>query len=124
LPRIRRRSGLPKWLITTTHRVSRQWFDRARRAGDTPTAPIETAAPPSDLILKWEREHLVRQALRRLGSPCEELLTALYDRQASSGYDAGADRLDMPVGSIGPTRARCLRKLLDVLQAMERGSHS
>jgi DNA-directed RNA polymerase specialized sigma24 family protein len=31
-------------------------------------------------------------------------------------YAEVSDALDMPVGSIGPTRARCLKKLLQLLE--------
>ena len=54
----------------------------------------------------------VRQALDRLDSRCRDLLTMLYgDADEAAAYDQIAARLDMPVGSIGPTRARCLGKL-------------
>ena len=42
------------------------------------------------------------------GSPIEEPMAPTTDLNA---YDEVARRMDMPVGSIGPTRARCLGKL-------------
>jgi RNA polymerase sigma factor (sigma-70 family) len=120
LPRIRRRSGLPKWFITTTHRVCRAWFGRARRRAGADPHPAEAAAPPPELILQLERQHIVRQALRRLGGPCERLLTALYTDHGATSYEDVSRLLNVPIGSIGPMRARCLAKLLDLIERLER----
>ena len=75
--------------------------------------------PPPDLLVHWERQHLVRTALRRLGGRCEQLLVALYTDQGPAGYEEVAAKLDMPEGSIGPGRARCLSKLLEIMKSME-----
>jgi len=122
LPGIRRRTGLPKWFITTTHRVCRSWFRRARRRAEEISRVVEAPAPPPELIEQWERCQAVRQALRRLGGRCRELLTALYADQAPESYEDVARQLDMPMGSIGPTRARCLGKLLELIEHIE-GEH-
>jgi len=39
----------------------------------------------------------------------------LYLETGQIPYQEIADALDLPVGSIGPTRARCLKKLLKSL---------
>ena len=62
---------------------------------------------------------MLRQALRRLGGPCEQLLVALYTNQGGASYADVADQLSIPEGSIGPARGRCLRKLSDILNLME-----
>lgn len=120
LPGIRRQSALPKWFITTTHRVCRQWFARNRQPPMEAPEALDEPAPPPELALRWERLHLVRQALRRLGGRCEELLAALYTDQGPVRYDEIAGKLDLPIGSIGPMRARCLAKLLEQLERLER----
>lgn len=120
LPGIKSRSGLPKWLITTAHRVCRQWLKRSRRVPGVLPDVVEQAAPPTELVLELERRQLVRQALRRLGGRCEELLTALYTNQGTAGYDEVATKMNLPIGSIGPMRARCLQKLLRLVERMER----
>ncbi len=120
LPGIRRRDGLPKWFITTTHRVCRHWFRQARKSmGQQPDTRI-ARQPPAELLLEWERQHHLRLALRRLGGRCEQLLVALYTNQGGATYSEVATKLDMPEGSIGPARARCLRKLSNILSSMER----
>ena len=119
LPKIQRHSGLPKWFVTTTHRVCRQWYDRVDRAANLPTALLESTLPPPDLVLQWERQHVVRQSLRRLGGRCQELLTALYTDQGPVSYDEVARKLGIPEGSIGPTRARCLAKLMELIESVD-----
>ena len=50
-----------------------------------------------------------------------QLLTALYAEQSAGGYEEVATKLSMPRGSIGPARARCLRKLMEIMDSMDQG---
>jgi DNA-directed RNA polymerase specialized sigma24 family protein len=54
-------------------------------------------------------------ALKHLEARCRELLMALFLESATPSYEELSKRLDIPVGSIGPTRARCFKKLEDKL---------
>jgi RNA polymerase sigma factor (sigma-70 family) len=119
LPGIHNPTGLPKWLITTTHRVSCRVIRSARGAGALVQDGIDPHAPPPEEALRWERQHLVRKGLRQLGGRCEELLVSLYVDHEHASYRDIAGRLGMPVGSIGPTRARCLRKLMEILRTLD-----
>ena len=66
--------------------------------------------PHEDVVSLGEERALIRRAMENLGGRCRELLERLYapDRPP---YEVLAGDLDVPVGSIGPTRARCLDKL-------------
>ncbi|MFI5386177.1 MAG: RNA polymerase sigma factor, partial [Fimbriimonadales bacterium] len=57
-----------------------------------------------------ERADLVRRYVGALNDRCRELLSMLYLRDDPS-YIEVAEKLGMPIGAIGPTRARCLDKL-------------
>ena len=116
---IRRREGLPKWFITTTHRVCRQWFRQANKSMGAAPDSLIAPQPPAEMLVEWERQHHLQLALRRLGGRCEQLLVALYTNQGGAAYSEVATKLDMPEGSIGPARARCLSKLSDILGLME-----
>ena len=72
-------------------------------------------SPSDEDIERWEEQHLVHRALGRLGGRCELLLRALFTEGNAPGYEEIARRLGMKVGSIGPTRARCFRKLEQIL---------
>jgi RNA polymerase sigma factor (sigma-70 family) len=117
LPRLRDRQSLAKWLMTTTHRASCRWLRRSRRAVSEGPEPRATDAPPLELVVRWERQQMVRQALRRLGGRCAKLLGALYLDPSCPGYEEVARRLGVPRGSIGPTRLRCLARLVEVLRS-------
>lgn len=106
---------LSAWLITTTHRECWRVRKRARREEAAATLLEYAEAPPVEDMARWERQHLVRQALARLGGLCEQLLTALF-RTGHADYQQIARELDMKVGSIGPTRARCFTKFEKILR--------
>lgn len=117
LPKLRDQTRLSAWLITTAHRES--W--RVGRARSTYTSLDEqfpdVSEPREDEAATWERQQLVREALTELGGRCEQLLRALFMESAEPSYEAIAQRLGMPLGSIGPTRARCFEKLEKILAA-------
>jgi RNA polymerase sigma factor (sigma-70 family) len=112
---LRDQSRLSAWLITTTYRESWRIGKRAERHAPLDERMADAAAPPLDEVARWEREQLVRQALRRLDDRCRDLVTALFLEPDTPGYQAIAERLGMSVGSIGPTRARCFKRLEGIL---------
>jgi len=124
LSKVRDAESLPKWMITTTHRECwRQAREnRSARAPNElpwPADAVDPASPPDQQAQAWERQHLVDQALRNLGGRCEQLLRAIFLDPAKPSYTAISKRLGMPVGSIGPVRARCLAKLLELLPDLD-----
>ena len=68
-----------------------------------------------DPIPEYERIAAVHEGLAQLGSPCRELLTALYIDPSEPSYAQIADRLGRAVGSLGSMRARCLLKLRSIM---------
>jgi DNA-directed RNA polymerase specialized sigma24 family protein len=76
---------------------------------------VDEAPGPERSLEHWQQLMLVREALDRLDSRCRELLQAVFSSD-SLGYDHLSRQLNMPVGSIGPTRARCLAKLRRLLE--------
>ncbi|MEX2220013.1 MAG: sigma-70 family RNA polymerase sigma factor [Phycisphaerales bacterium] len=117
LPRLRDAASLPKWLITTAVRESAR---AARRAGPTASVlpDVQAQPPPEEELAAAEERQRIREALDLLGDPCRALLVALFGPEKPD-YSTIARRLDMPVGSIGPTRARCLAKLAAIVRSRE-----
>ncbi len=113
LPALRNLDGLPKWLITTSFRYTLR-AKRKRSLSLTPERQHLACVEPED-VSRWEQRHCINEALRHMGGRCEELLLALYANSDRPNYDLIAQQLDMPRGSIGPTRARCLKKLLQAM---------
>jgi RNA polymerase sigma factor (sigma-70 family) len=111
LSRLRNQNVLAAWLITITWRESRRLIKLARNQDGLDEKIEDDQPPPPDQVQTWERQHMVHQALGQLGSPCRELLTILFLETPTPRYEEIAKRLGVPVGSIGPTRARCFKKL-------------
>ena len=84
---------------------------------DKVLADVEASGPEVDeRILANERDQVVRDAMSRLPTRWQRLLELLMADPPAS-YAEISDQLGLPVGSIGPTRGRCLAQLRVVLQA-------
>lgn len=103
--------ALPQWLIRTTSRATWEVARKAKVRPPDDLPPLTGAAPPEELMSRWEEEQLVRDALAALPERCRKLLTLLYFDSPAPSYDEVAMEMDMPRGSLGPTRSRCLDKL-------------
>jgi RNA polymerase sigma factor (sigma-70 family) len=124
LPRLREPRTLVRWLSSTTQRIARATALRRRRehalsAGD----PTELAIPAAQGAIEADLERLEEQALVRLAMEalpprCRRLLEALYYEDPVPPYADIARRLGVPMGSIGPTRARCFERLRVALSAL------
>jgi RNA polymerase sigma factor (sigma-70 family) len=67
-------------------------------------------------LLSAERAQVVREALSSLPRRWQRLLEMLMADPPASYADI-SDELELPIGSIGPTRGRCLDRLRVLLQA-------
>jgi RNA polymerase sigma factor (sigma-70 family) len=83
--------------------------------------PIEVSSPgpgPDEEIEQLERAHLLHLALEHVGGRCRALLELLFFHEPPLGYREAARQLGLPLGSLGPTRARCLAKLKRALDGL------
>jgi RNA polymerase sigma factor (sigma-70 family) len=125
LSRLRDPQGLAAWLITTSKRTS--WTVMRKRHREAPSSDL-LSIPLTNTLQRqgeqnWDEERwadqvLVREALGRLGERCKNLLWMLYYDRSNPSYERVSRDLGIPLGSIGPTRARCLQKMRRILQAM------
>jgi RNA polymerase sigma factor (sigma-70 family) len=116
LDRIREPGALPAWLITTARHESLRLIRGQQRAVAVDPLDDETLftepQPASDLdalILRGEQAQVLREGLAELPPAQRELLLLTTERELS--YREISALLTMPVGSIGPTRARGLARL-------------
>jgi RNA polymerase sigma factor (sigma-70 family) len=113
---IRESAELPGWLATTTRRECARILRMAAGPGgagslqDAGTIPDDRAEAADRLVLEAERHAVLRQALADL-PPCCEQLIALLASDPPLTYAEISVRLDIAVGSIGPSRSRCLDRL-------------
>lgn len=111
---VRDPQAITRWLCTAARREA--W--RVSKAA-TRTRPVEDevidarlpvqSSPEGEVVEDDERAHLW-QALGRLPERCQKLLR-IVAWEPRPDYSSVAEGLDMPIGSIGPTRRRCLDKL-------------
>ncbi len=73
------------------------------------------APPPESQLVASERQAAVWAALPTLSPQCQRLLRTLMAEPPPT-YEEISQALDMPIGSIGPTRGRCLEHLRRRLQ--------
>jgi RNA polymerase sigma factor (sigma-70 family) len=128
LAALREPSALSGWLRSILHRECLKAANRANREvpvveqhlGDPiPAARVALRGappqPPEDEAIRRAQITALREAVRRrLSAREQQLMTLLSDVQEHS-YTEIARVLDVPIGSIGPTRARCLAKLRPLL---------
>jgi RNA polymerase sigma factor (sigma-70 family) len=128
LAALREPAALSGWLRSILHRECLKAANRAKREipvveqhlGEPVSAAHVTlrGAPPQapeDQAIRRAQIAALRAAVReRLSAREQQLMTLLSDAQEHSYTDI-ARALDVPIGSIGPTRARCLAKLRPLL---------
>lgn len=109
---IREPSRLQAWLTTTTKRECYQSFRRRQRTASTiplidDLLEVEHAVDFDADLLEDDRRRVVAEAFTSLSPRCQGLIRLLATDPPLS-YDEISELLDMPRGSIGPTRQRCL----------------
>ncbi len=109
---------LAPWLITVTVRETQRWCKHAREHSPLDETAADGAEPPIEHVQQWELQNAVHQGLAQLEPRCRELLTALFLDGHPASYQQIAARLGITNGSIGPTRARCFKKLEAILMKM------
>jgi RNA polymerase sigma factor (sigma-70 family) len=111
-----------KWLLTASRREAWRVTKRTRadlvrtaalfgQEGEELTAiPAQREQLPDEVVLRDDRQRRLWHHVQDLPERCRELMRviAFADRP---DYALIAESLGMPVGSIGPTRGRCLAKL-------------
>jgi RNA polymerase sigma factor (sigma-70 family) len=118
---------LHAWLVTTARRKTWRLLMRERslQTGrhDDSTAvddllanAVDDEPLPDERLIRLEEQHRIRTALTSLDERCQKLLTMLYYRNEPAPYSEIAAAFGTSEGSVGPTRARCLKKLLQLLE--------
>ena len=113
---LREPAALPGWLATTTRHECLRILRVARRQDHVDLPPESQMPSDPDVtmieqeIIVAERDAALRAAFAELPPGCHELLSMLMSDPPCAYADISAT-LGIPVGSIGPTRARCLNRL-------------
>lgn len=118
---------LQAWLVTTARRKTWRMIsqvERSRAVDASGGHTIEEVEPfvrdetplPDEQLSMLEEQHRIRLAVASLDERCKCLIEMLFYYSEPLSYQEIAAALEIPEGSVGPTRARCLGKLLRLLE--------
>ncbi len=110
---IRDPQSVAAWLMMTARRSCLAELRRTRRVDLSEidgVEPPETAPRPDQEVCDADRDRRLWRAISRLPER-DRLLLSLLVATPPPPYTQIAEICEMPVGSIGPTRARCLQRL-------------
>jgi RNA polymerase sigma factor (sigma-70 family) len=112
LRKLRDPEAIGGWLAVTARREALRLANRRVEPPLTEELLARPATdPPVDTeVLREEVRAQVRQAWLSLDRRCRDLLALLVDDPPASYSEIGR-ALDIPLGSVGPTRSRCLDRL-------------
>jgi RNA polymerase sigma factor (sigma-70 family) len=115
LGRLRDPAALPGWLASTTQRECLRVINTAGKYGQRGTELDEALQSAGDTAIDEEipiaeLNAVLLEAFAELSPHCQQLLSMLLADPPYSYAEISAT-LNIPVGSIGPQRARCLERL-------------
>jgi RNA polymerase sigma factor (sigma-70 family) len=109
-----------RWLTVTARREAWRQAQQAKRAPVTDTEVIDLREPPElgpeATTIRADAAEVLWRAVSTLSERCQRLLRIVAFSERPD-YVAVSEAMSMPMGSIGPTRARCLAKLRERLEA-------
>jgi RNA polymerase sigma factor (sigma-70 family) len=122
IDRIEHADRVGSWLASTARNECLRCLANRKRVvlsyGDDQFEESAAACEPEidEALLAQEQAAVVRQAMTQLPQHWQRLLEMLMADPPAS-YAEISDELGLPVGSIGPTRGRCLARLRVLLEA-------
>ncbi|MBX6371392.1 MAG: sigma-70 family RNA polymerase sigma factor [Acidothermus sp.] len=119
LGRLREPEQVGAWLAATARHECVRWLrhrSQERVMDEVPDRPAGEP-DPEERALAADEAHLLVAALERLPERCRILLRMLAADPPASYTEISA-ALGLPVGSIGPTRSRCLARLREIASSL------
>ena len=127
LPTLRKYDKLASWLMTTTTRECWRVVEKRRRENQPSIYDdeyendiikmLKSSEPLADQQrIAFERQQTVREAIEALSERCRALIRMLFYSKEEPSYSDISRSMNLPLNSIGPTRARCLAKLKRILK--------
>jgi RNA polymerase sigma factor (sigma-70 family) len=117
--------AVARWLCTTARREAWRVSKTSGRSTPVEDEALEWHLPtqesPEAAVVLGEEQNRLWESLGRLPERCQRLLR-IVAMEPRPDYARIAGELKMPIGSIGPTRGRCLDKLRNELQRTGAGA--
>lgn len=109
-----------RWLVVTARREAMRAAQRRDRTElvEEParTVPAPESEQPEPVLLATTAQRVLWRNVEQLSDRCRNLLRVIAFAERPD-YATLSTAMGMPVGSIGPTRGRCLAKLRTLLAA-------
>jgi RNA polymerase sigma factor (sigma-70 family) len=111
---VRDAQAITRWLCTSARREAWRVSKAATRTRPVEDEVLDARMPaqvsPESAVVTDDDNQRLWSALGRLPERCQKLLR-IVAWEPRPDYSAVAESMEMPIGSIGPTRRRCLDKL-------------
>lgn len=120
LTTIREPAKIRGWLAIVARNTARDELRRQRSNAPLDAVvnmPDPAARSVEDTAILGESVEALRRGLKALTDRCRELLTLLFSAQMS--YEEVVTAMEIPMGSIGPTKRRCLDRLREQMESEE-----
>ncbi len=131
LGRLRDPDRIVPWIVQIAYRQGVNWIRSRSRMPEMPIEDLDDIAihasgeaiveslPPEEERLQLQRAQRAQELLALLPDRCRQLLWLLFYEDPTPDYVEIARTVGIAIGSIGPTRARCLAKMRQLWE--ERG---
>ena len=116
LKTLRNSETLSSWLYITTKRQCWKIAKKKKMETELQETSDEISDSNSENLVL---QHQIKTGVDQLSGKCRDLIFALYYADPPYSYDQITEKLGIPFGSIGPTRARCLEKLRKMLSGKD-----
>lgn len=114
LERLRDANRVAGWLATTARNESLRTLRQRDRANPTSDVDVldrlQDTSEPDAALARQERAEVLRELIQTL-THNEQRLLEMFAMDPQPSYKEISEALGIPVGSIGPTRQRCLARL-------------
>jgi RNA polymerase sigma factor (sigma-70 family) len=120
---IRDDRSLVAWITTTTRReamllIRRNQLRRDVEAIHNADCQGESGEDPQRAVEAEEEAGRLSRALAQLSERCQTILAKQYYSQEEPSYKKLASQLGIAIGSLGPTRLRCLKRLAQIMESL------
>lgn len=117
------RSRLHPWIVTIARRTCIRHLRNTAKYTTVDVQLLENEIEEGvdtldEMLIRLEEYSLIRKALAELEPRCQTILTELFLCDYKKSHMEVAELLGMPIGSIGPTRSRCLEKLRQRVESL------
>ena len=115
------REQLRSWLMTVTRRACiKRWRTKTVEEVELTDAEQVGYSTIEENMGRLEEQFLIQEAFTQISDRCQHLLQSLFLTDPPLSYDEISEQLDISLGSIGPTRSRCLDKLRREVERLQR----